>query len=51
MCAVNPEERIDANQGLNHPWITGKEEFHFNPLEKIRNFNNLEKFIEVFLMV
>lgn len=51
MCCLNPEERIDAKQALNHPWISGKEEILFNPLEKLRIFNNLEKILEVFFMI
>jgi len=51
MCLPNPEERLDANQALNHPWMTGKEEIIFNPMEKLRIFNNLENTIEVILLL
>ena len=47
MCHQNPEERLDASQALNHPWITGRSEIVFNPIEKLRIFNKMEKMMEV----
>lgn len=47
MCCLNPEERFDAHHCLNHPWLTGKMEFIFTPIQKFRIFNNLEKLMEV----
>ena len=49
MCCLNPEERFDAHHCLNHPWLTGKAEFIFTPIQKFRIFNNVEKMMEVYI--